>query len=200
MSICIYQTENVDDLTEIKPYLDKLREFENVEIEYFHQSAVAGELAGIAVDILLSKEVQIALSSIAVGQLLWQMLQALKKIGKKCLISANTAKLVALFKATEKIKADGEEAELEKFIVYGPMTAELDIDMSSLCELVDTQDDYLFSTYFLGVVFPKPRNRVKTIWYLFQDSGDILASWSTQTLSERMPDFLTPVSKYGKET
>lgn len=193
MSICIFQTDNLDELSEIQPYLEKLKELEDVRIEYFHQSAVAGELAGMAVEILMSKEVQIALSSVAVGQILWQMLGGLKKLGKKFSITSNTAKLIALFKTSEAIQTDREDIDVKDYLVYGPMTAELDVDLSVLCANEDTESDEMyFDTCFLAVVFPRPRQRVKTIWYLFQHTGDILASWSTQTYAERMPDFLNP--------
>ncbi len=193
MSICVYQTDDLDELSEIQPYLNKLKELETVEIEYFHQSAVVGELAGTAVDILMSKEVQITLSTIAVGQVLWQLIGTLKSLGKKFSISHNTAKRIALFKTNEAIVSRGEKSEVSNYLVYGPMTAELDIDLSSLCANEDTEsDDMYFDTCFLAVVFPRPRERVKTIWYLFQHSGEILASWSTQTYANRMPDFLNP--------
>ena len=147
----------------------------------------------MAVDILMSKEVQITLSSIAMGQILWQMIQTLKKLGKRFSISSKTAKLIALFKTEEDVKKQRKSVEVSNYLVYGPMSAELDIDLSTLCANEDTQsDDMYFSTYFLAVVFPRPKGRVKTIWYLFQHSGDILASWSTQTLAERMPNFLNP--------
>nr|WP_321281176.1 hypothetical protein [uncultured Vibrio sp.] len=193
MSICVYQTDDLDELSEIQPYLNKLKELETVEIEYFHQSAVVGELAGTAVDILMSKEVQITLSTIAVGQILWQLIGTLKSLGKKFSISHNTAKRIALFKTNEAIVSRGEKSEVSNYLVYGPMTAELDIDLSSLCANEDIEsDDMYFDTCFLAVVFPRPRERVKTIWYLFQHSGEILASWSTQTYANRMPDFLNP--------
>jgi hypothetical protein len=184
---------NLDDIPEVQAYISQLQEYDTIEINYFHQSAVAGELAGMAVDILMSKEVQITLSSIAMGQILWQMIQTLKKLGKRFSISSKTAKLIALFKTEEDVKKQRKSVEVSNYLVYGPMSAELDIDLSTLCANEDTQsDDMYFSTYFLAVVFPRPKGRVKTIWYLFQHSGDILASWSTQTLAERMPNFLNP--------
>ncbi|HIF9309360.1 TPA: hypothetical protein ACX6RK_001573 [Photobacterium damselae] len=193
MSICVYQTDDLDKLSEIQPYLNKLKELEDVKIEYFHQSAIVGELAGTAADILMSKEVQLTLSTIAVGQVLWQLIGILKKLGKKFSISHNTAKRIALFKTNEAIESCGEKSDVSNYLVYGPMTAELDIELSSLCVNDDTDsDDAYFDTCFLAVVFPRPRDRVKTIWYLFQHSGEILASWSTQTYADRMPEFLNP--------
>ncbi len=193
MSIYIYQTKNLEDLKELQPHLEELRQLEHIEIEYSHQSATAGDLAGMAAKILMSPEVQITLSTIAVAQVVCEILAILKRLGKKFSISSKTAKLVALYKTQEKINDVGKEYILDKIVTYGPMRAELDVSLSQLCKNEDAlEDDMHFSTYFLGVVFPRPRNRVKTIWYLFQHSGDILASWSTQTLSERMPDFLNP--------
>ena len=118
MSICVYQTDDLDELSEIQPYLNKLKELETVEIEYFHQSAVVGELAGTAVDILMSKEVQITLSTIAVGQVLWQLIGTLKSLGKKFSISHNTAKRIALFKTNEAIVSRGEKSEVSNYLVY----------------------------------------------------------------------------------
>ncbi|WP_394244930.1 hypothetical protein [Vibrio astriarenae] len=193
MSICVFQTEDLDELSEVQQYLKQLKELEDVQIEYFHQSAVAGELAGTTVEILMSKEVQVALSTIAVGQILWQLIGALKKLGKKFSISQNVAKRIALFKTNETIESDGEKNEVSDYLVYGPMTAELDIELSSLCANEDTDSDEIyFDTCFLAVVFPRPKQRIKTIWYLFQHTGEILASWSTQTYACRMPDFLNP--------
>ncbi|MEH0673053.1 hypothetical protein [Vibrio owensii] len=193
MSIRIFKTSHLDDIPEIQNYLSQLQELDAIEIDYFHQSAVAGELAGMAVDILMSKEVQITLSSIAMGQLLWKIVETLKKLGKQFSISSKTAKLIALFKTQEAVQKQNESVAVNDYLVYGPMSAELDVDLSTLCANEDTQsDDMYFSSCFLAVVFPRPRGRVKTIWYLFQHSGDILASWSTQTLADRMPDFLNP--------
>ena len=46
--------------------------------------------------------------------------------------------------------------------------------------------------YFIGIVIQRPNGRSKTLWYLFGAGGHLCAAWTTQTLTERLPDFLKP--------
>lgn len=197
MSLVIYELENTDDIKGLNECIESLREMQEIKVEHKHVPAVVGELAGIATEILLSDTVQITLTSIGIGQLLWKTVGLIKSAGKKLSIGANVARLIALFKASEDENNDfhKESLDFNKVVVYGPMCAEVNSELSQSYDKTEEDDECFPGAFFIGIVFPRPRNRVKTIWFLFRESGTIITSWSTQTFFERMPDFLNPNKK-----
>ena len=46
--------------------------------------------------------------------------------------------------------------------------------------------------YFLAIAKSKPRNRIETTYYLLGAGGKVGGTWTTQTFSERVPEFLRP--------
>ena len=191
--LTIYQLEDVQAIEGLKDRIDELGKHISVDVRREHAPAVVGELAGMAVDLLMSPPVQVTLSSIAVGQIIWQIIDLARRAGKKLHIEKPIAKLLVATKAIEAEKETfpNEEIDPKRIVVYGPMDAEPESGFAEQCfELWDSASAPV--AHFMAVVFPRPRNRVRTVWYLFSGGGDVCASWSTQTFSERLPDFLNP--------
>lgn len=195
-SITIYRTENLKDIPGLEECLTELGKLSDVEHRKRHVPAVVGELTGVATEILLSNPVQLTLTTIAIGQLFWKIVELAKAAGKSIRIGKPVAKAIISAKAVEDAtrKFSYESIDVEKLVVYGPM--ETDPESGFAMELEKSWDEGTSPIgYFVGVVFPRPRDRVRTAWYLISAGGEICASWSTQTLSERMPDFLNPNKK-----
>ena len=81
---------------------------------------------------------------------------------------------------------------MDKARVWGPM--EIDSIDGPLFNYISSEIEALVPFALLMVVMiPIRRNRSRTYWNILKADGEILGSWTTQTLTERLPDFLRPL-------
>ena len=155
-----------------------------VEITEKHVPAVAGELAGDAIQILLSDPVEAFTTAVEIGALIWGVIKAMRVAGKHLSLGKKEVKALA---AAEAKEVHDEAQPQGEPVIWGPMTAQPESGKTAECMSEHSQRMLL-----TAIVFPIARARARTYWYLISDEGDVCATWSTQTLRDRLPDFLKP--------
>lgn len=189
-SILIHKTGKVGDVEGLLGAIEDLRAHADVRIEQTRVSAVAGELAGVALDILISQPAQAILNAAAFGALLWKVIELLRKAGKKLLISKDLVLPLAASKAKDDLGEDFS-ANPESIKIWGPMAASIE-EGSALDCLEEYREALGPLAYFMAIAVLVPNNRVKTTYYLLGAGGKVCATWTTQTLFDRVPEFLRP--------
>ena len=190
--LTIYKT---DDNFEkyIKKELDniKLELNSNIKLifEKDHCPAVAGELAGQFMQILNSEHVQASIALYTLGEIFYQVIQTLKKKNKEYKIGKKLCKPLALFKLKNENKELIEGCNLDTPIVYGPMEINNIKGRVSIEEFDVVNDGSGEVGYLIAYAFPKGEKRTRTIWNLMNTKGEIVISWTTQTLTENLPEF-----------
>lgn len=154
--------------------------------------AVHGELAGTALQVLLSEPVQAFINAIELGGAFWLAIAAARRVGRKVWVGKPAARVMGAAKVESELLKElrGQRASRSEIVVWGPMHAE---------PIAGFKDTYFFqdvagtaTVHLVAFVVPWPNRRARTYWYLISDSGELCASWYTQTLRSRLPDFLKP--------
>ncbi len=190
-SLTLYQVENMDDIAGLEEAISELNKIAEIKVEQIEVSAVVGELAGVATDIILSVPVQLTLGTYTIGHLLWEIITLMKNAGKYLRVGKDAAKAIIAYHAGNDIKKEhtSENIEFENSRIYGPMEADPRFGVSMSClEGYDQATSPI--AYFVGVVMDRPNQRSKTLWYLLGSGGNLCSSWSTQTFTENLPNFM----------
>jgi hypothetical protein len=182
MAITIYRTHRSELESDVEDKVSQLENWEGVEITHKRYPAVIGELAGEAVQILTSDSVQAFTKLVEIGGLVWATIRALREAGRYFDIGKSEAEAIAAHEAEEEIEQDVVPTP----VVWGPMEARPESGVPK--EHLARENPGIF---FVGVVTPRPNDRARTYWYLISKKGEISVSWHTQTLRERLPDFLS---------
>ena len=189
-SILIHKTNDISDVAGLPETIDEIIAFAEVKTSTGHVPAVAGELAGSALEILLSPTTQGLLNAAALGALLWKTIELLRKAGKKLLISKDLTIPLVACKAKAELGREFEENS-ENVRIWGPMEAEITDGPAATC--IEEYEEALGpKAYFVAFSIARRNNRVKTTYYLLGAGGKLCGSWTTQTDSERVPEFLRP--------
>lgn len=183
-------TNDVGDVAGLSELLEEIRPVAKVDTSTHHVPAVVGELAGTALKILISQPAQAILALVAFGELLWKIIDFLRKRGKKLLISKELATPLVANKAMEDLGNEFKESS-DSVRIWGPMEAQLTDGPVVNC-IEEYKEAFGPMGYFIAIAITRPNNRIKTIYYLLGAGGKLCGSWTTQTLSERVPDFLRP--------
>ena len=191
--IIILQAEDYRTIPGLAEVLEEMKPHSNVKIKTDHIPAVIGEFAGMATEIVLSDYSQALLNAAALGAILWKAIELIKKAGKRIVIGKEIVLPLVASKAEENFEDEFSAARgnEESIRVWGPMAAELTDGPFSAFDM-ECEQNLGEEAYFMAMSVALPRNRVKTIYYILGGKGEILSSWTTQTFSERVPDFLRP--------
>ena len=101
-ALTIYQTDLADpDEGELRHHVESLAERFDVEVRHQEQPAVVGEFAGIAAEVLFSQPVELAIRAAEAGALLWALVRAARKAGKRLRIGEKLGALMALSSALD---------------------------------------------------------------------------------------------------
>ena len=188
--LVIYQTESINDLPEISDIVNELNTKIDIKIQESHIPAFNGSLAGMAIEFLMSDNIQGIKTAIEIGGLFIKLIQDLRKIGKKYRINKRLAKYLALFRVSNNDVIKNNKTIVNEPVVWGPMLIEplsnvfFQNSFTNMC--VDASGE---QAYLIAIAFQKEPKRIKTIWSIIDITGETIASWSTQTLEERAPDF-----------
>jgi len=188
--LTIYQTHDISEIEGLDDLLDELGALVNYEVKVDMVSAALGQLAGEIVDILLSDEVQLILTLASIGGILKQIINLLRKKNKAFSLGKSAVKSLAVYEVSEEIGSDSFDLENAK--IWGPMVVQsLKLERSSgsfsyrgFPEGIDG--------YLTAIAVPKKTDRVRTFWRLVTVDYENVITWYTQTLAERVPDFLRP--------
>jgi hypothetical protein len=191
-SILIFQTKDTDEIPGLSSAINEIRNHHEVTLENDTFSAVIGEFAGDVLDILIAHPTQAFLNAAALGTVLWKIIDLLRKAGKKIMIGKKLVIPLIASKAQDDFVGD-KTLKPDSFKVWGPMEANI-ID-GPMAGCIENHLEALSpKAYFLAIAKSKPRNRVKTTYYLLGAGGKVGGTWTTQTFSERVPEFLKPQS------
>lgn len=189
-SIFVHTTNELSEVPGLLDLIEELRVHSDVRIEHTEVRAVAGELAGAALDILISQPVQAILNAAALGTLLWKVIDLLRRGGKKLLISKDLVLPLVVSKTKDDLGIDFD-GNLDSIKIWGPMKASIKDGPVANC-LEEYKEALGSLAFFMAIAVSMPNNRVKTIYYLLGAGGKVCGTWTTQTLSERVPEFLRP--------
>lgn len=155
-------------------------------------SAVVGEWAGTALNILTSPPIQAVANLIQVGAPLWLVIRAAVRSGRKVLVQKAAAAPLAASSLSEHLATKRETpfAALEGAKVWGPMSAEPVVGFNNDWFVNDTASAP--EAYLTAIAIPWRGGRVRTYWYIISDAGELCALWWTQTFADRVPSFLRP--------
>ncbi|ELC8458780.1 MAG: hypothetical protein ACLRYN_15320 [Clostridium perfringens] len=188
----IYKTDD-DFEKSIKEELNNIKLELNSDIklklEKDYCPAAAGELAGQVIHILNSDNVGAFINLCELGAIAYSVIQFLKSKNKKYKISKKLCEAITLFRLKNENKELTEGCNLDKYTVYGPMKID-NINGIISMEDFDVVDDATGEIgYLIAYAFQKGEKRTRTIWNLMNTKGAIIASWTTQTLTENLPEF-----------
>lgn len=136
---------------EIDPALSdavsRLEEAAEVEVTEKRVPAVAGQLAGEAIQILLSDPVQAFTTAAEIGALIWGIIKAARAAGKHLSVGPKEAKAMAASESKEKV--DKDPYLKPEPLIWGPMVAVPEDIRTEEC--TDEESPWMFLTAF---VFP----------------------------------------------
>lgn len=187
--LSIYRLSDINEVEGLEASLDQLKQYTQVHVSQRYVPAVAGELAGTITDILLSSQVQAVTTAAELGALLWGTIKCIKAAGKYLRLKKGIVRPLLAAKVQEEIGP--EDVGLASGVVWGPMDAEILFGPGRGFD----RDGQTPAAYFMAIAVPRPKHRVRTIYYLLGSDGEICASWSTQTLRDRVPEFLRPIEQ-----
>lgn len=197
--ITIFKTETIKEIPEIINDFTKLKEQFNLKEEQEHISAVVGELAGTAVNILMSPEVQVPLTILglkSLGDDLWKLIKKLQNTNKVYDLDKEFAKALIVSRSLKKYQKDyKKEYQLlspDAIKMIGIMEAEPENNKLSKICYKNFDDEGLGDSgiYFMGVVIKRPNDRSITYWHIIRNDGKICSSWITQTYTKNLPNHL----------
>lgn len=187
--LTIFCLNEVSEVTGLKDELEKLGALSEINIQKNDFPAAFGELAGQAIQILISDPVQAITTAVTLGDIFYSIIKLIKKSGKRLRIDKELAKLLALAKLSEKQSEEKQINNIEDSVVWGPMLIE-PLEGFLLKESEDRGYDASGDKSFLiAIALPKEPRTIRTIWQIISVDGTRLTSWATQTLAERVPDF-----------
>lgn len=188
--ITILKTSSVSEIEGLQEIIDEINSYVNIKLEKEDIPAFFSDFCGEAINLFLTSEVQALVNVFAIGKILCKLKNIITDAGKAIFFSKGIAKFLLFFKAA---KEQGlEENEIQQSICWGPMTAEaLSDNLTGLFHSkVDSMTDQI---YFMAVVFPVNKHKVRTIWQLISADGSVHVSWATQTYEDRVTEFLNPL-------
>lgn len=194
-TLTIYRLRDVNEVAGLRASLSPLNTYAQVHLSKGRVPAVAGDLAGILTEILLSPQVQALTTAAELGALLWATIKCVKAAGKYLRIGKGLVKYLLAAKAQEQLGA--QDTGLTAAVVWGPMDVELLSGFALSCGF--DRDGQAPPAYFMAIAVPRPNQRVRTIYYVLGADGEICASWSTQTYRDRLPEFLRPPESLREE-
>ncbi len=193
--LTILKTSSTDQIPGLQDNLINLEKLTKVQVKSEHVPAVVGQsLAGEAIKIILSDPVQTIKNAAEIGILLWGILKAVQALGKKIHLTKKIAGPLLISKSKQDAISNKVYVNdlMDKARVWGPM--EIDSIDGPLFNYISSEIEALVPFALLMVVMiPIRRNRSRTYWNILKADGEILGSWTTQTLTERLPDFLRPL-------
>lgn len=192
-ALVIYATTETE--VQATPALaDALSEIRSLggDVRHIENPAAFGELAGTAIEVLLSQPLQALATAATIGGALRAVIRAAQSAGRRIRVGKAASTALAASETVEQLAREHLAAITDDIepIVWGPMHAEPVTGIPD--ELFATDGATADCMYMLAFVLPWHRGRVRTYWYLITNSGHVAASWHTQTLRERLPDFLRP--------
>lgn len=110
-SLLLYQVDDINTIPGVAEVLKDLEAQTEISVKSVEVPATAGELAGIATEILVSVPVQALINAAALGALLWKIIDLAKKAGKEVFIEKGIVKPLLASKAKEEL---GEESLRDK--------------------------------------------------------------------------------------
>jgi len=194
--LTLYRVPDPSEIKDLNIHIARLDSKVTITVSQEKVPAVVGDLAGIATTILLSDPVQALTTAAEIGALLWGIVKSAKAAGKYLRIGKSLVRPMIAAKASDDISKEysSKIVNIGNGHVWGPMEAE-----PKAGSIMNCYDDWDSATspvaYFMGITFPIPRERVRTLWYLLGAGGKLCGSWETQTLRERVPEFLRPDAK-----
>ncbi len=192
-TITIFQTKSLNEIPNAELTIKQINTH-SVEIKNKYESAVIGELAGEAIEIILSKPVQTILSIAGIldlGNRVWELTKSIDKAGRICHVDKEFASALVLAKAIKKYKKmypeEFNDLHPDNIKTIGIMDASpTSSKLSNIC-YKDFDDEGREVVYFMGVVIKRPNSRSLTLWYIIRADGKICSSWETQTFTDRLP-------------
>jgi hypothetical protein len=189
--LLIYRSRRSEVEPDLAAAINGLEKY--VSVEEVQVPAVVGGLAGAAISIFTSQAATALANFIQIGTGLWLVIQTAQKYGRTFFVDKEAATPLAAAKLREEIESDPHRdfpIDYASGKVWGPMEAE---------PLVGFHEEWFVHNgasipraYFVAIAVPWHRGRVRTFWYVISDRGQLCSSWWTQTLRERVPDFLRP--------
>ena len=198
--LTIFQTQSLKEIPKVrKTFKDIKKKNYKIEKENEHISAVVGELAGEAINLIMSPQTQLALSIIGlldIGNRSWKLIKQLKTYNKHFDFDKEFAHSLVLTKAikTYKEEYNDEYPDLlpDNIKYIGPMESEpISNKLINIC-YKNFEDEGLGDSgiYFMGIVIKRPNKHSITYWYIIRNDGKICSSWSTQTFTKTLPKHL----------
>ena len=187
--LTIFQTQSLKEIPKVKKALKDIKNTNyKIREENEHISAVVGELAGEAVNIIMSPPTQLVLSIIGlldIGSKSWKLIKQLKICNKHFDFDKEFAHSLIVAKAIKTYKKEYREEYqdlLPDNIKYiGPMESEPKSNKLIKICYKNFDDEGLADSgiYFMGVAIKRPNKRSITYWYIIRNDGKICSSWST---------------------
>ncbi len=192
-SLLLYQVADPKIVPGLPEALEELKSHTKVTVRTAEVPAVAGELAGWATEILVSIPVQALVNAATLGVVLWKIIGLIRKAGKKTFLGKEIVLPLLASKAKEDFGEDllNDEENPDAIRVWGPMEAEMISGPLTEC-IEEYEEAFGPIAYFMAIAVARPQNRVRTTYYILGAGGKLCGSWTTQTFSERVPEFLRP--------
>jgi len=191
----ILNTSSSEPILGFQDYIANLEKFTKIEVSSEHVHAVVGqELAGETIKVILSDPAQAIKNAAEIGLILWGMIKAVHALGKKLHLTKKIAYPLLFSKSKQDAISDKVHQlnSIKNARVWGPM--EIDSINGPLFTYVESDLEALVPfALLMAVIVPIHRNRSRTYWNILKADGHILGSWTTQTLTERLPDFIRPL-------
>jgi hypothetical protein len=192
--IFIYRTTRADLEPDEGALLGELEAISEVSVEEVEVSAVVGDLAGTAMSILTSPEATALATLIQIGTPLWILVRKLRSRNRSVVVDKIGARALAAAAVSDEVRKDPPDRSINEAFglakIWGPMEAEPIVGFSADWFVNDGAS--IPSAHFTAIAVPWHRNRVRTYWYVISDGGELCSAWWTQTMRERVPDFLRP--------
>jgi len=187
-ALTVYRVSD-DESGNICSLFDDLSSIVSMSTSY-EEIPAASDLFGVAINLLLSDTVQAVTTLVAVGDILWRIVSFLKKSGKY--FSVDKPAVKCLVPSLLNKDADVDHEALKKAKIWGPM-----VIASSAGSLIDgykapPSPPSGYDKFLMAIALPKEPRRVRTRWFIISSDAEILLTWTTQTLAERVPGFLRP--------
>ena len=184
--LTIFKTTSIDNIPKLKQELSKLDKLTNITVKKEEIPAVVGNLAGDAINILLSSPIQVPLTLYALGEIILKMIEILKQNNKSYDLSGEFAKSIIMSKAlkeykksypNEYSKINNKNIKIIQMMEAEPISKKLSRQcISKTAEEID--DDEI--NYFMGVCLNMPNNNTIIFWYILRNDGKTCTSWSTE--------------------
>lgn len=193
--LTILKTNSTDQIPGLQENLVELEKLTEVRIKFEYIPSVVGQsLAGEAIKIILSDPIQALKNAAEIGLMIWGILKAVQAVGKKIHLTKKMAAPLLISKVKQDVISEKlyENDLLEKAKIWGPM--EIDSIEGPIFKFTSSEIEALVPfALMMAVILPIPGGRSRTYWNILKADGEILGSWTTQTLTERLPDFLKPL-------